>query len=109
MVLTNQGIVQTEKHDWNVGLYFGTQEYSGDIGNEFFLFVQHGVYGISVAKYLTPFWDMPSMITLINMNYTDSIRSFETQFIYFNIMAKFGGCPDTEADGIEDSKDECPK
>lgn len=89
LVVMNQGIAQTKKHDWNVGLHFGTQEYSGDMGNEFFSFAQHGAYGISVAKYLTPFWDMQGMITLSNMDYTDSVSSFESQFIDFNIMAKF--------------------
>lgn len=83
------GNAQTKKHDWNVGIHFGTQEYSGDMGSEFFTFTQHGAYGVSVSKYLTPFWDIQGMITLSNMDFTDSVSSFESRFIDFNVMAKF--------------------
>ena len=82
---------QTKAKDWNVGLHFGTQEYLGDLGNEFFTFQQHGAYGVSVSKYLTPFFDVQGMVTLSNLDFVneDMNKEFEARFVDFNIMAKF--------------------
>lgn len=82
---------QTKQHNWNVGLHFGTQEYLGDLGNEFFTFNQHGAYGLSLSKYLTPFFDVQGMVTFSNLDYNDTVtsRAFKAQFLDFNIMAKF--------------------
>lgn len=79
---------QTKSKDWNVGLHFGTQEYRGDIGDEFFSFDQHGAYGVSLSKYLTPWFDAMGMVTFSNLDAADSISSFEAQFLDFNVMAK---------------------
>ncbi len=79
---------QTKKHDWNVGLHFGTQEYSGDMGSEFFSFSEHAAYGVSLSKYLTPWWDVQGMVTFSNLDFSDSLSSFEAKFLDFNIMAK---------------------
>ena len=91
IALSCNSFAQTKKYDWNVGLHFGTQEYLGDLGNEFFTFSQHGAYGLSVSKYLTPFFDVQGMVTFSNLDHTDSMtgQSFEAQFLDFNIMAKF--------------------
>jgi len=62
---------------------------SGDKKTEFFTSIQHGAYGVSVSKYLTPFWDIQGMVTLSNTDYINSVSSFESRFIDFNVMAKF--------------------
>ena len=80
---------QSKKYDWNLGLHFGTQEYAGDMGSEFFSFSEHAAYGVSLSKYLTPWWDVQGMVTFSNLDFSDSLSSFEAQFLDFNIMAKF--------------------
>jgi OmpA-OmpF porin, OOP family len=79
---------QTKSHDWNLGLQVGTQEYSGDMGNEFFSFTERVAYGISVSKYLTPCWDVQGMVTFSNLDFSDSLSSFEAKFLDFNVNAK---------------------
>ncbi|MEN8929038.1 MAG: outer membrane beta-barrel protein, partial [Flavobacteriales bacterium] len=79
---------QTKNKEWNVGLHFGTQEYAGDIDNEFFTFSQEAAFGVSGSKYLTPWFDAMGMITYSTLNSGDTMSSFEAQFLDFNIMAK---------------------
>ncbi len=79
---------QTKAKDWNVGLHFGTQEYLGDMDDEFFTFEQHGAYGVSLSKYLTPWFDVMGMVTYSNLDSKDSLSSFEAKFLDFNLMAK---------------------
>lgn len=85
--LTN---AQTRTNDWNIGLHFGTQEYLGDLDNQFFTFEQHAAYGLSVSKYLTPWFDVMGMVTFSNMDFTDSLggNDFHSEFLDFNAMAK---------------------
>jgi hypothetical protein len=79
---------QTKKNDLNVGVHFGTQEYRGDIDNEFFTGKQNSAYGISLSKYITPWFDVLGMVTYSTLDNGDSTSSFETKFLDFNIMAK---------------------
>ncbi|MDB9932160.1 thrombospondin type 3 repeat-containing protein [Flavobacteriales bacterium] len=81
---------QTKSNDWNLGLHFGTQEYLGDLGNEFFTFNQNGAVGLSVSKYLTPWFDVMGMATFSNLDFSDSVsgNSFAAQFLDFNAIAK---------------------
>ena len=79
---------QTKKNDLNVGVHFGTQEYRGDIDNEFFTGKQNAAFGVSFSKYLTPWFDFMGMVTYSNLDNGDSTSFFETKFLDFNIMAK---------------------
>jgi len=81
---------QTEKNDWAIGLHYGTQEYSGDLGDEFLKFNHARAFGLSLSKYLTPFWDVQGMATFNTFSSTGSnlMGMPETQFLDFNIMAK---------------------
>ena len=81
---------QTKSNDWNLGLHFGTQEYLGDLGNEFFTFNQNGAVGLSVSKYLTPWFDVMGMATFSNLDFSDSVsgNTFAAQFLDFNAIAK---------------------
>ena len=80
---------QTEKSNLTIGLHFGTQEYNGDLGSEFFSFNQFRAYGLSVSKYLTPYWDVQGMITGNTFSPNDFSGMDKTQFLDLNIIAKF--------------------
>ena len=88
LVCLTYSFAQTKENNLNVGLHFGTQEYLGDIDNEFFTGKQRAAYGISLSKYLTPWFDVMGMVTYSKLDNGDSISSFETKFLDFNITAK---------------------
>ena len=50
---------QSSKNDFSIGLQFGTIEYRGDLGNEFFTFDGvHPSIGLNISKYVTPSFDL---------------------------------------------------
>jgi len=79
---------QTIDNKLNLGLHFGTQEYNGDFENEFFTGKQNIAFGVSLSKYVSPWFDVMGMITYSKLDNGDTTSSFETAFLDFKIMAK---------------------
>lgn len=88
IVSLTSSYAQTIDNKLNVGLHFGTQEYSGDIDNEFFTFKQNAAFGISLSKYVSPWFDVMGMVTYSKLDNGDTTSKFESKFLDFNIMAK---------------------
>lgn len=87
MALLIQANAQNSNEDIAIGLQFGTIEYKGDLGNEFFKFTDgvHPSVGLNVSKYVTPSFDLMGKIRggQIDRN------TFKNTLVDFNIMAKY--------------------
>lgn len=67
---------QTKQNPWRVGIHIGSEQYNGDVENQFFNFVDHhnGFAGFSVSRYLSPHFDLATDLTLgdIKISQTES-------------------------------------
>ncbi len=74
LVLSVSLFGQTEDNKWNLGLHFNLNAYQGDLGNGFFDFDEikndEGV-GLSVARYLSPTFDLTGKFTYFHLDYKD--------------------------------------
>ena len=84
-MLTNAN-AQNSTEDIAVGLQFGTIEYKGDFGNEFFSFEGvHPSIGLNLSKYVTPSFDLMGKVRHGVLD-----RDVFTNALYdFNITAKY--------------------
>ncbi|MFK8039011.1 MAG: OmpA family protein [Crocinitomicaceae bacterium] len=78
---------QNSSQDIAIGLQFGTIEYKGDLGNEFFKFSDgvHPSIGLNLSKYVTPSFDLMGKVRhgVLDRN------SFSNKLYDFNILAKY--------------------
>jgi len=63
-ILAFSGMSQTENNPQSLGLHFGTMEYRGDLGSEYFGFSNmHGAFALSYNQYLSKSWDICASIS----------------------------------------------
>lgn len=57
---------QSKSEPWTLGIHVGAQQYNGELGNQFFDFIDHynGLAGFSVGHYLSPSFDLALDVTL---------------------------------------------
>ncbi len=79
---------QNKDNKWSFGGHFGTQEYKGELANEFFGFSHHAAYGLSLSHYINPTWDVSLLGTFSNLDASDSLGSFLTKMGDINLIAK---------------------
>ncbi len=86
ILLNSNLIAQTLKNDISVGLQFGTIEYRGDLGSEFFtLDGVHPSIGFNISKYVTPSFDLMGKVRhgMLDRNV------FSNSLIDLNLMLKY--------------------
>lgn len=85
-LLTNAN-AQNSTQDIAIGLQFGTIEYKGDLGNEFFSFSEsvHPSIGLNLSKYVTPSFDLMGKV---RHGMIDG-PGFRNTLLDLNIMAKY--------------------
>lgn len=84
-IITNAN-AQSSTKDMAIGLQFGTIEYKGDLGNEFFTFEGvHPSIGLNISKYATPSFDLMGKIRhgMLDRDV------FTNTLIDFNVTAKY--------------------
>lgn len=80
------GNSQNYNQDISIGLQFGTIEYKGDLGNEFFsLNGVHPSIGLNLSKYVTPSFDLMAKLRhgLIDRN------TFSNSLVDLNVTLKY--------------------
>ncbi len=57
---------QNKQNPWRIGIHIGSEQYNGDVENQFFNFTDHhnGLAGFSVSRYLSPHFDVAADLTL---------------------------------------------
>lgn len=65
---------QTKENPWSIGIHGGSEQYNGEIENQFFNFFDHhnGFAGISASRYLSPNLDLGLDLTLGDIKFTSS-------------------------------------
>ncbi|HOY30442.1 MAG TPA: OmpA family protein [Bacteroidales bacterium] len=87
---------QTADRKWSVGLYGGTNQYAGDLGNGFYR-CDKGLYGmgqLTFSRYINRFFDVSLLGNYGVMGYDKDMDSvFHTTFLHgnINIRLKFLG------------------
>jgi len=82
----NQGFAQDLTNNLSVGIQFGTIEYRGDLGSEFFTFDGvHPSIGLHISKYVTPSFDLMGKIKhgVIDHN------TFSNSLVDLNLTLKY--------------------
>ena len=85
---------EDEKQSWTIGVHFGSFEYRGDLGSEYFSFSDmHFAPGISLSGEVSPSFDLMGTFSYGIINYSTQraqrIRSFTTTLYDFNFLAKY--------------------
>lgn len=57
---------QNKSEPWTLGIHVGAQQYNGELGNQFFDFIDHynGLGGFSIGHYLSPSFDLALDVTI---------------------------------------------
>ncbi len=96
-LILSSGLIfgQTAEKKWGIGLHFGTIQYKGDYGSEFFKFKDaHGAGMLSVSRYINPTWDVEGNISggLLDYNWLNSNNtngSFEGNLANVELLFKY--------------------
>ena len=91
-VLSQKANAQTNQKQYGLGFHVGTLEYNGDLGNAFYKFNDTQILGgISLAKYMSPSWDIEGMLAAGKLGYAPDRKpnQFRGNLIDFNLYAKF--------------------
>ena len=88
-------VAQTSDKKWGLGLAFGTFQYSGDYGSEFFKYKSsHPAGMLSISRYMNAFWDLEGNVSagLLDYTWTNSNglnESFEGRLTNFDFLLKY--------------------
>lgn len=88
MIGTLSSFSQNSNKPYSIGVHFGTTEYLGDMGNEFFSFGEHFTGGISFFKYLSKTFDAGLEGNYGMIDFNDNVSSFETRILDINGLLK---------------------
>ncbi|MEQ8910012.1 MAG: OmpA family protein [Vicingaceae bacterium] len=68
---------QTKQNPWSIGIHAGSEQYNGEIENQFFNFFDHhnGFAGLSASRYLSPHLDVGLDLTLGDIKFTSTGES----------------------------------
>lgn len=80
---------QSAEKDVAIGIHFGTKEYAGELGNEFFSFGQHFAFGVSISQYISPSFDVMGLVSYGQIDHADSLTSFKNNLVNLNLLAKY--------------------
>lgn len=77
------GYSQTKLNPWSIGVHAGTQQYNGELGNQFFKFTDHynGLAGLSFGRYLTDHFDLGVDITLGDIKFSE--KNLENKLVRY--------------------------
>ena len=80
-LIFTSAMAQTEDAKWNVGIHGGLNSYNGDLGSGFFNTDQafYGFGGVSVARYLSPHFDVVAQGTFGEVGHVEDANSFRTR------------------------------
>lgn len=86
----NVSFTQSNEKKWAVGVNFGTQEYYGDLGSEFWTFVNnHGAFGVSLMRYLSPSFDVLGTYSHGLIDFEGGKGTFENRLYDYNLALKY--------------------
>lgn len=81
---------QNENRKWAVGVNFGTKEYYGDLGSEFWTFINnHGGFGVNVYRYLNPSFDIMGSYSHGLIDFEGGKGTFINSLFDYNVSAKY--------------------
>jgi len=84
-------IAQNKTENFSVGLQLGTIEYSGEVVQEFFSFGTgiHPSFGVNVAKYVTPSFNLRGNFRVGTIDGSNGIYSFENRLFDINMLLDY--------------------
>ncbi len=82
---------QNEERKWNIGVQGGIEQYNGDLGSGFYNPDQafYGFVGISLARYLSPHWDIVGNATIGEVGHVENENGFRASMFQMNLNARF--------------------
>lgn len=89
-VLIGNSFAQTAERKWAVGLNAGTKEYYGDLGSEFWTFINnHGGIGLDINRYLNSSFSLTGTFSYGVIDFEGLKGSFSTRLYDYNLGAKY--------------------
>lgn len=90
MVFSLQVEAQSADKKWGIGLFTGSEQYNGDLGNGFYSFGQpfYGFGGLSVSRYLNPHLDLVASATYGEIGHTEVESSNRFRANMFSLSAQ---------------------
>lgn len=84
----NPAGAQTKIHRWAAGVFGGTNQYSGDLGNRVFAFDQaaYGFGGLSFGRWLNPTWNVHAQGTYGAFGYSNETQNYAGHKIDFDLI-----------------------
>lgn len=75
---------QTKYNPWSIGIQAGTQQYNGELGNQFFKYTDHynGLAGFSVGRYLSKHLTADIDLTLGDIKFKEDVERKADRFDY---------------------------
>ncbi len=90
VLLISNGYSQNDNRKWAVGASFGTKEYYGDLGSEFWTIINnHGAFGINIYRYLNSSFDAMGSFSHGLIDFEGGKGTFKNSLFDYNLSLKY--------------------